>query len=127
MTSVVGLCIGNDGHARYEWEGDECCGELETVAKPETVTSALGCCPECEPAPVEPVESLPVLTAAPDCGGCLDTLVPLMSGTHVVLHQVAPPPADAGGVFLEQAGSIDTDLPIGTAPGGPPTRMPLRC
>lgn len=127
LTSSVGLCVGNDGHACYEWEDDACCGEPEAVVAPEPVASAPECCQECEPAPAGPVEPLPVLAAAPDCGGCLDTLAPLMSGTHVVLNQVAPPPADAGGVFLELACAIDSDLPIGPAPGGPPTRMPLRC
>ncbi len=124
LTFGVGLCVGDDGHACYEWEDDACCGEPEALVAPEPVASAPECCQECEPAPAE---SLPVLTAAPDCGGCLDTLVPLMSGTHVVLHQVAPPPADAGGVFLELACPIDSDLPSGAATGGPPIRTPLRC
>jgi hypothetical protein len=127
LTASVGLCVGNDGHACYEWEDDACCGEPAVIVERAPVAPVPECCQECEPAPIGPVEPLPVLSAAPDCGGCLDTLAPLMSGMHVVLNQVAPPPAETGGFFLELTFANDSEVPFGTAPGGPPIRMPLRC
>jgi hypothetical protein len=117
MTSGVALCVGNDGHADYEWSGDACCGE-EVVVVP--VKKA--CCESCTEEPV------PVVTAAPECGGCVDGLAPLDSGVPMDLGDVIPAPEVSGTVDL------DVELAAGEIPVGGrtvtvrlPMPLPLRC
>lgn len=115
-TSGVGLCVGNDGHASYEWEGDDCCGDVAPAVAPPPP-----CCEDCE----EPAEA--VLSAAPECGGCIDALAPLLSGLHATVAPAVPPAAP---VLQAPAPRESRVVAAGglEASGFPPAvPLPLRC
>lgn len=115
MTSAVALCVGSDGHAEYEWSEDACCGE---IAHPEPVS----CCEECG------VEPGPGISAAPECGGCVDGLAPMASGVQVDLNPVTALPAETGAVeHLEAIAAEETFAAGGPGSLGPPLPLPLRC
>ncbi|MEK7466806.1 MAG: hypothetical protein AAB074_05255 [Planctomycetota bacterium] len=116
MTSGVALCVGNDGHAEYEWTGDECCGEPVAEAEP--------CCEQCE----AEEEQGDILKAAPDCGGCVDGLAPMMSGVAVDLHPIGAAPEEIRVAEVVNGNAAGSNFAAGgPLTCGPPVPLPLRC
>lgn len=115
-TSGVGLCVGNDGHASYEWEGDDCCGDLAPAVAP-----APPCCEDCE----KPADA--VLSAAPECGGCIDALAPLLSGLHAAVAPALPPPAPVLHARATREVPAEAAVRLEECGFPPAAPLPLRC